>query len=131
MKKFIAILLSLIMIISVSAVPALAKEEKVVANLSKLSTITKIGLPASDLYTKTGNYTMKLSGENVFKNIKIPCIKDFTGYNALETWVYSPSEVSSSVSIAIISDNKKTASLDYYVATLFITSSGWNKYLKN
>lgn len=129
MKRLLAFLMTTIMLVSSMGYVSLANDEKTVAKLSSLSTITSIGLPASDLYKKTGRYTMELSGENIYKNIKIPCTRDWSDYNAMEMWVYSPNNINSSISIALISDNKSTVALDYYVATFSIYETGWNRIL--
>ena len=126
MKKLLAILLTVIVFMTSAGVVCFAKTEQTAANLSRLSTITSIGLPASDLHTKSGNYTMKLSGEDIYKNIKIPCIRDWSEYNTMQMWVYSPNDLKASVSIALISDSENTAALDYYVATFDVGQTGWN-----
>ena len=126
MKKLLAILLMVILIASTMGAASFAKDEKTAAYLSRLSTIKSIGLPASDVYKKSGNYTMKLSGKDIYKNIKIPCISDWSDYNAMEMWIYSPNDLKPSITLALISDNKSTPQLDYYVATIMINTTGWN-----
>ncbi len=127
MKKILSLFLAAVLCISSLSVTAYAQADKTAASLSQLSTIRRVGLPASAMYTKDGDYTMELSGGNIYKNIKIPCIQDWSEYNAMKMWVYSPKEVNASMSIALISDNKSTSALDYYVGTFYLTKMGWNE----
>ncbi|MBR2886560.1 MAG: S-layer homology domain-containing protein [Clostridia bacterium] len=126
MKKLLASLLTAIMLLSNMSIVSFAQKDKTAADFTRLSTITSIGLPASDVYTKSGSYTMELSGENIYKNIKAPCTENWTEYNTMEMWYYSPNKVKSAITIAIISDNKKTSGLDYYAATFYTGKMGWN-----
>ncbi len=145
MNKIVALLLSMVMLLSVFPVCAFAEDvtaneittevkavekatgkSKVVADLSGYRFINGIGMPASDLYRKSGEYTMELSGSDLLKKIKVPCDSDWSESNTLQMWVYCPNVVTSEISIALISDNAETPWLDYYVASFSTGVMGWS-----
>lgn len=126
MKRIIALIVVSVMLLGLMPMAVFADGQKVAADLSKISVIEKIGLPASGLYTKSGEYTMKYSGDSLNKTVKIPSARDWSGQNTLEMWVYSPNGIKSSVGIALISNNKETKGLDYYMAEFYTGKIGWS-----
>lgn len=103
-----------------------AEKEITVIDFSKRSVIEKAGLTASDLHTKSGDYTAKLSGNDLNKNFKFNCRKDWTGYDTVKLWVYSPVDLVTPITFVLNSDNPATQGRDYYYATAEIGQLGWN-----
>ena len=103
-----------------------AEKEVTIIDLSKRSVIESAGLTASDLHTKTGDYTAKLSGNDLKKNFRFNCRKDWTEYNTVKLWVYSPIDLVTPITFVLNSDNPATAGRDYYYATAEIGQLGWN-----
>lgn len=97
-----------------------------VVDLSKRSVVESVGLPVSGVYTKSGDYTAELSGKNLKRNFSFKTRTDWSDYNTLQMWVYSPIGVQTPITIALISDNPETAVKDYYYATEEIGELGWN-----
>ena len=125
MKRITALVLLSLMLLSLMPVVGFAAETKTAADITKRSYIESIGLPASGLYTKSGDYTMKLAGDNLQKAVKIPVTADWSGQNTLEFWVYSPNAVKSSVAVVVVSDNAETNGMDYYMAEFYTGRTGW------
>ncbi len=125
LKKIIPMLLMISLLIGM--VPTtFAAADFCVADLTALSTIHKIGLPASGVYTKSGSYSMQWSGVDLNRNIVIPVrIKDFSGGKYLEFWLYSKTKNNSGFTLALISDSADTACTDYYHARVDVNWSGW------
>lgn len=124
-KKIIPILLLLTMLIGLIPT-AYAATSLCVADLTTLSTIHNIGLPASGIYTMSGSYSMQWSGADLNRNIVIPVkVKDFSGEKYLEFWVYSKTKNNSEFTLALISDSQDTACTDYYYTSVKVNWSGW------
>lgn len=127
--KITALLLifSLCLPFSIPVFNAIAAEREVtVIDFTKRSVIEGAGLPASDLYTRSGNYTVKLTGNDLKKNFRFSCRKDWTGYDTVKLWVYSPTELVTPITFVLNSDNPETPGKDYYYATVEIGNLGWN-----
>jgi len=129
LSKLTAFLLALSLCIPfcIPFISAFAEEQEVtVVELSNRSVIEGAGLPASSLYSKSGDYTAKLAGNDLKKNFKFNCRKDWTGYDTVKLWVYSPVELVTPVTFILNSDNPATTGRDYYFATAEIGQLGWN-----
>ena len=113
-KNISAVLLSLIMCfqLGISAVASggvtvnLKKKSVTVVDLSKRSVVEAAGLPVSGVYTKSGDYTAELSGKNLKKNFSFKTKSNWSDYNTLQMWVYSPTGVQTPITIVLISENQ-------------------------
>lgn len=126
MKRIIALIVLSVMLLGLMPMATFAEGQKIAADLCKSSVINNVGLPASALYTKSGEYSMKYSGDSLNKAVKIPTVRDWSEQNTLEMWVYSPNSIKTPVCIALISDNKETNGLDYYMAEFYTGKVGWS-----
>ncbi len=99
----------------------------VVSKLSSNSVAAQAGTEASGTYTKSGDFTMKVAGKDLYREIAIPVrVSDITDYNHLDFWVYSANNIKSKLTIGVMSDNPKTANLDYYSAEFTVKKQGWS-----
>lgn len=134
LKKVISLILvcTLLLQLGVSAFASgtislkLKSKSVTVVDLTRRGVIQKAGLPASGLYTKSGNYTAELSGKNLKKNFSFSTRSDWSAYNTLSMWVYSPVGVKTPVTFVLVSENPETSSMDYYYATEELGQLGWN-----
>ncbi len=133
-NRAISLLLTLVMLMGMCNPSVFAEAVQpevkpvVVADLSKGEVIAKTGLTASTEYTRSGDFTMKLSGDDLKREITIPAKSgNIDGYNTLEFYVYSPNSAKSTMTLGIISDNPDTPLTDYYAASFAIKNSGWQK----
>jgi len=125
-NKIISILLVFCFIIGMLPVVSFA-ESNIVADVSTLNGISKTGLPASGVFKKLGDYTLKWAGADLYNPITIPTVKsDWSDSGYLEFWVYSKNNTKTEFSVGLISDNPQTACLDYYITDVSIGWSGWN-----
>ncbi len=125
-NKIISLLLIVTFCIGLLPVVSFAADNTV-ADLSSLGSIQKTGLPASGVFTRSGDYSLKWSGADLYNNVIIPTTKsDWTGGNYVEFWVYSKANTKTEFSVGLVSDNPETACLDYYVTEISIWWSGWN-----
>lgn len=136
MKKvrFMAVVLAFLLLLTVISPSQLlvnaigSGREDLVANLASAEAIANLGLPASGMYRRSGEYTMKLAGADLERNITIPVIRhDLTGGKYLEMWVYSVNKTPYSLKLAMVSDVPETVCMDYYYAPIQIDWEGWNK----
>lgn len=105
---------------------AAASGSMVVADLTQMSVCQEAGLPASGEYVKSGNYTMKWAGSDLYRNISIKTQRqDLSAGNYLEVWVYSKTKSDGRFTIAMISDDSSTVCTDYYYTTITANWSGW------
>lgn len=119
-----SLLLVLLMLLGLLQVSAAA--DLVVADLTRITSIQRCGLPASTEYKKTGSFTMKWAGADIFRDITIPAdTKDLSGSKYIEMWVYSPVATKSQFTLAFLSDSTDTACTDYFYANINVNWSGW------
>ncbi|MCI9625502.1 MAG: hypothetical protein HFI90_01845 [Clostridia bacterium] len=105
---------------------AAAAGNMVVADLTQMTVCQDAGLPASGEYVKSGNYTMKWAGSDLFRNISIKTQRqDLSAGNYLEVWVYSKTKSDGRFTIAMISDDSSTVCTDYYYTTVTANWAGW------
>jgi len=130
-RRTVSVFLMIAYLASSLAFTALASGyDGVLAKLSSQSVISKTGLPASSVYTRSGDFTMKLSDGDIYKDITIPAGKsDISGYEALTFWVYSANSLKSNITLALVSDNSQTACLDSYTTTFSVRKQGWNQVI--
>jgi len=137
MKKFsnklMGIILSAFICLSAFACPGLAlgAEPEVkaitVCRLSSEGVISASGLTASSMYTNSGEFTMKLSGSDIYRSVEIPTENpDISDFKAIQLWVFNANTLKPTLTLGLISDNPDTTCLDYYVASFTVGSKGWN-----
>ncbi len=126
MKKGLALFLVMALCLSL-CIPVFANE-KTVVDLTKRTVITEAGLSASSVYTKNGDYSAELSGRNLKKNFSFQAPKDWSAFNMLNLWVYSPVGIQTPITFLIVSDNPETLEKDYYYLTDDFGSLGWNRF---
>lgn len=123
-KKLVAFLLAFIILfplcmpVSASKVTAL--------DLTNRNIIESASLPVSALYTRSGKYTMELSGKNLNKNFAFKPRKDWSNYDVMSMWVYSPVGITTPITFMLVSDNPETQGKDYFYTTAELGSLGWN-----
>jgi len=127
-KRLLSVITALFMLVTPAS--TLASDEAqpfTLCELSSFQIIENAGLTASSLYTQSGDFTMRLAGEDLYRSIEIPVKKsDLSAHNYIEFWVYSANSVKSTIALALISDNPETECTDHYVASFGIKSQGWN-----
>ena len=124
-KKWILFIVLSCMLLSMLPCAA-ASQSMVVADLTQLAVCQDAGLPASGEYVKSGSYTMKWAGSDLFRNVTIPTQRqDLSAGNYLEVWVYSKVKDSGRFTIALMSDDPSTACTDYYYTTVTVNWTGW------
>lgn len=126
-SKALAFLLTAVLMLSSITLPAYARESSVtVSDLTKYSVIYQTGAAASAAYTKSGDFTMRISGADLYRDISIPAsVSDISDFGYLEFWVYSANSVKSVLTLSVISDNPDTACRDYYAADFTVSKQGW------
>lgn len=126
LKKIISLCLVFMMMLGVVNVNASDREYRRVADFSSMSAIVSSGMPASSVYTKSGNFTLKWSGSDLNRNISVPAQQtDFSSCDYLEFYINSTAKTGMNVTIGLISDNPDTVCLDYYYTTIKIDFTGW------
>ena len=126
MKKFASLIIVAAMLASLY-IPAIAAE-KTVVDLTDKTVITESGMVASSVYTRSGNYSAELSGRNLKRKFSFSTAKDWSSYNTLNVWVYSPAGIQTPITFVIKSENPKTPEKDYYYLTEDFGSMGWNRF---
>lgn len=127
LKKTTVLLICLAMLTGM-ILPAFAfpDAQVFVTDLTTLSGAGSVGLNASSEYTKSGFFTAKWSGNNLYSNIKIPVTKsDFSEYNFVNVWVYAKARTNSNFAVLFKSDNPNTPCLDYYYKKIQVDFEGW------
>lgn len=128
LKKITAIIITLSLLVGLMpSTIALASDDSIIlADLSDISEIQKIGMPPSSAHTKSGAYTMLWKGSDLYKNINIPVTRnDISSAKYLEFWVYSAKATQMEFTIGLISDNPQTYCTDYYSSTIKVNWTGW------
>lgn len=124
-KKFVAFLL--IFIISFpSCITVFASSKVTALDLTDRKIIESVELPVSALHTKSGNYTMELSGKDLNRNFTFKPRKDWSSYDTMSMWVYSPVGITTPITFMLVSDNPETQGIDYFYTTAELGSLGWN-----
>ena len=124
LKKITSLLLIAMMCMSMY-IPAFSAE-KTAVDLTDKAVISKSGLVASSVYTKSGDYSAELSGRNLKKKFSFSTLKDWSENNTMNLWVYSPVGIQTPITFVIESENPKTPEKDYYYLTEDFGSMGWN-----
>ncbi|MBR3934742.1 MAG: S-layer homology domain-containing protein [Clostridia bacterium] len=128
-KRIICVLLTLIMCLGSVT---FAKEEKIqlkAADFSNFNSIVSIGMPASSVYKKSGDFTLKWADSDITKRITAPSLQsDFTLGEFLEFYLYSGEKTESALTVALVSDNSATTGLDYYYTDIEIGYTGWKYF---
>lgn len=126
MRKIFSAIIGIIIINSMLHIPAAAFEKIIVSNITTLSGVAQTCMPASGEHTKSGDFTMQWSGNDIFKNVSIPVsVSDWSNGGYLEVWVYSKAANNSLFAIILESDNSETTCLDYYHTTVKNDWIGW------
>ncbi len=128
-KRILVLFLVLTMIIPSFGLTAFGEtglKDLTIADLSKSSAISKTGFPASNVHTKSGSFTLKWAGSDIYKNIALPLGEtDFSPYEYLKLDIYSTKNTGSSFTLCLMSENGETASDDYYTAKINVNWTGW------
>ncbi len=128
-KRIISVLLMLIMCLGSVSFAENKKIQLKVADFSSLNSIVSAGMPASSLYAKSGDFTLKWADSAMKERITVPSMQDdFTSCNFLEFYMYSAAKTEAQVTLALVSDNSNTQSLDYYFTTIDIGYTGWKYF---
>ncbi len=129
LKRIVSAIIAITMILAMFTFTAHARTYTRVANVSTMANIVSTGMTASNVYTKTGNFTLKWSGSDINKNIIIPTENsDFSACDYLEFYVYSAVNTNSNITIGLISDDSNTVCLDYYYTTIKMDFKGWKLF---
>jgi len=129
LKNLTGLILVFILVLSLVPQSVFADSRKVIANLTSLSSIQATGFPASSQYRKTGSFSLKWSGADIYNNISIKTTsKDISGYGYLEVWVCSKVATGSVITLGLISDSAETACLDYYYTDFKVDFTGWKLF---
>ena len=100
-----------------------------VADFSSVNSIISMGMSASSVYTKNGDFSIKWSGADLGKRIIVPTrISDLSKGSYLEFYMYSAVKTGSKITIALVSDNADTPSLDYFYAEVDVSYTGWKLF---
>ncbi len=126
LKKIISLSIALVMLMGTLGVNASGREYRRVADFSSMSAIVSSGMPASSVYTKTGNFTLKWAGSDLNRNITVPTQQtDFSSCDYLEFYINSTAKTGMNITIGLISDDPDTVCLDYYYTTIKADFTGW------
>ncbi len=131
MKRIICLTICVFLVFSVCVyTPAFAEQptDITVADFSKKSVAEGCGFPISDVYKKSGDFTMRWGYDDIKKDIQcdIPGFVSLSdGY--LEMYIYSSAETDMPFALSLIADNPQTEVMDMYTSNASVSWKGWKK----
>lgn len=123
-KKIISVILCVFMLSSYLCFNVSAKDNTVV-DLTNINIISKTGMPASTEAYKTGSYTMKWGGSDIYRDISLDFTEKDLRDGFLEMWVYSTHPTNMEICLSLISENPLTECIDYWKTPVKINWEGW------
>ncbi|MBQ4110294.1 MAG: hypothetical protein IJC74_05370 [Clostridia bacterium] len=123
MKKIIFLIISVLLVVSFCASAA----EYTVADFTSYSASGEYNLPVSSERTKSGLFTLKWSGYNLYKNIVCPIDKRDYNNGVFSMWVFSTFASKSDFQFVLVSDNSETPEMDCYYANFWNYWLGWKE----
>lgn len=121
MKKIIFLIIS-VFIMSSFCVSA---SEYTVADFTSASAAKEHNMPVSSERTKSGLFTLKWSGYNLFRNVVCPVKQRDYNNGVFSMWVFSTYASKSDFQFVLVSDNHETPELDCYYANFWNYWIGW------
>jgi len=134
MKKFLAVLLTVCLLISIMPasflISAAAADEKefLAFDCSKEANIKAIKLDVEKTIVNEGSSFSAKWDPNANKDIYFENPGDLTDYTHLTFWAYGDSEKPAKFIIFLSSENAATDGSDYYSFNAEIRKDGWNQY---
>ena len=125
MKRIIIMLVTIAVLFCHGMVFAGDPGRIIAADLSKFSVIDDCGFTASSEYKKSGDYTLKWAGSDLYRDVVVRCRNNWEGKHYLEMWLYSAGSPGTVMTIMINADNPETTCMDYYHTSVKVSWTGW------
>lgn len=124
-KRFCSLLVLAMLILGFSIPSVGAAGDKLVVDMSDIDTAQASGLAISGAYTHGSSFTLRWSGADLSRTVRLPAQADWSQGSYLEFWMYSTVQTKSSFGLAVISDNPETDCVDYYDTVINVDYKGW------
>lgn len=126
-KKICTLLLSVLLVLNLCTISlAAATDKSLVVDMSSISMAEESGLALNSTYTHGSSFSMRWSGADLKRTVKLSAKSDWSAGNYLEFWLYSTVQTNSSFGLAVISDNEDTGCVDYYETVIDASFKGWH-----